>query len=120
MNEKRKNSRFQTIAKVKIKEIGNEDFPLKDLSVLGCRIECPIEKDIMPNMKFEIQIIPEGAAKIKSFIVKTESKWVRVGGNNCEIGFLIAEPPKGRQFHRYIDYLSWRYSQGESMTGKEC
>ena len=119
MNEKRKDIRFETLAKVRIKEIGKESFPLRDLSVTGCRVECPIEKDIMPNMLFSLEIIPEKPSKIKLFTIKVESKWVRVGVCTCEAGFLIVDPPKGEQFQRYIDYLSWRYSRGESMTNTE-
>ena len=120
MIEQRKNTRFETLAKVKIKEIGKEEFTLKDLSVTGCKVECPIDKDIMPNMRFKLKIIPESAAEIDSFSISAEAKWVRVGVCTCEAGFLFLESPKGKQFQRYVEYLSWRYSQGQSKTGEEC
>ena len=116
MKEQRKNLRYETLATVKIKEIGKEDFPLKDLSITGCRIEFPINKDIMPNMRFSLKIIPENAAEVEPFTINTESRWVSVSGRGCEAGFSLVEPPKGKQFQRYVDYLSWRWSQGQSMT----
>ena len=119
MKEQRKNTRFETQAKAVIKEIGKEEFPLKDISVTGCRIECPIEKDVMPNMQFTLQIFPESAAEIEPFNITAETKWVKVGVCTCEAGFLLLESPKKKQFQRYVDYLSWRYSQGLSITGKE-
>ena len=120
MKEQRKNARFETLAKVKIKEIGKEDFPLKDLSATGCRIEFPISKDIMPNMHLVLKIIPEKAAGIDSFTISSESKWVSVGGRGCEAGFLFLESPTGKQFQHYVDYLSWRCSQGQNITEEEC
>ena len=119
MSEKRESTRFQTLAKVKIKGSGEQEFPLKDLSVTGCKIECPAELEIMPNKRFSLQIIPETNSEIDSFVIKVESKWVRVGGHSCESGFSIVKSPKGKHFQSYVDYLSWRYSHGKSMTSDE-
>ena len=118
MSESRLNLRYQTFARVKIKEIDNDAFPLKDLSVTGCRVECPSGTEIMPDKQFTVEIIPETASKIDSFFLTVESKWIRVSGDISETGFLIVESPKGKQFQRYVDYLSWRYAQGKSMTGE--
>jgi len=120
MKEKRENTRFQTLAKVKIMGIRKSDYPLVDLSVTGCRVEFPVEEEIMPNNKFKMRIVPESASKVAPFNITVESKWVRVCVNACETGFSIVEPPKGKQFQRYVDYISWRYSQGKSMIGIEC
>jgi hypothetical protein len=117
--EQRKNSRFLTTAKVEITEFGRKKFQLKDLSVTGCRIEFPIDTEIILDMQFSIKIIPEKEAKIDSFSINAESKWIRVSSNSYEAGFLITESPKGKQFQRYVDYLSWRYSQGKSMTSED-
>jgi hypothetical protein len=117
MIEQRKNERYETFAKVTIKGIKRKKFVLRDVSVTGCRIECPANAEIMPNMQFSVQITPENDAKIESFFLAVESKWVRVDINICEAGFVIINLPKGKQFQRYVDYLSWRYSHGNSMTG---
>ena len=116
MKELRKNARYSTLAKVKIKEHGEEEFTLEDLSVTGCRIECSAETEIMPHKLFKLEIIPESEAKIEKFFLGAESKWIRLKGDSCEAGFCITESPKGKQFQRYVDYLSWRYSHGDSMT----
>jgi hypothetical protein len=117
--EKRRDTRFLTIAKVVIKEFGKEVFQLKDLSITGCRLEYPIDTEISMDKQFSLEIIPEKEAKIKPFTITAESKWIRVSSNSCEAGFMIIESPKGKQFQNYVDYLSWRYSQGKSMTSED-
>ena len=117
--EQRKDARFLTTAKAVIKEFGKEEFQLKDLSVTGCRIEYPLDIEILLNMRFLIKIIPEKESKINSFSITAESRWVGVSGNLYEAGFMITESPKGKQFQNYVDYLSWRYSQGKSMTSED-
>ena len=117
--EKRRDTRFLTIAKVAIKELGKEEFQLKDLSITGCRLEYPIDTEITLDKRFSLEIIPEKEAKIKPFLIIAESKWIRVSSNSCEAGFMITESPKGKQFQSYVDYLSWRYSQGKSMTSED-
>ena len=117
--EKRKNARFLTGAKVTVKEFGRKKFRLIDLSVTGCRIEYPLDLEISPNARFSLKITPEGEANINSFSISAEVRWIRVSGNSCEAGFMITESPKGKQFLNYVDYLSWRYSHGKSMTGED-
>jgi len=119
MVEQRKNSRFLTTAKAVIKELGKEEFQLKDLSITGCRLEYPIDTEITLDKRFSLEIIPETEAKIKHFSITVESKWIRVSSNSCEAGFMITESPRGKQFQNYVDYLSWRYSQGKSMTSED-
>lgn len=117
MDERRKSTRFESSAIVKIAEIGNEQFFLKDISVTGCRIKCPSGSVIAPNKQFTLQIMPEREANIDSFTISSEPKWIHVDRNACEIGFPIIESPKGKQFQYYLDYLSWRSSHGKSITG---
>ena len=116
MKELRKNARYKTLAKVKIKECGEEEFTLKDLSVTGCRIECSAETEIVPQRHYKLEILPESEAEIEKFFLNAESKWIRLKSDSCEAGFNTSESPKGKQFQRYVDYLSWRYSHGDSMT----
>jgi len=119
MMEKRKNSRFNTIAKVTIKEFGKEEFQLKDLSITGCRIEYPLDVEILLDMRFSLKIIPEKEAKIHTFSITAEARWIRVSSNSCEAGFMITASPKGKQFQNYVDYLSWRFSHGKSMISDD-
>ena len=117
--EKRKNSRFQSFAKVIIKEFGKEEFQLKDLSITGCRIEYPLDVEILLDTRFSLKIIPEKEAKIHPFSIIGEARWIRVSSTSCEAGFLITDSPRGKQFKSYVDYLSWRYSQGKSMISED-
>jgi hypothetical protein len=115
--ERRKDVRYQTIAKAKIEGMNEGETLLKDISITGCNVECTAYADIEPNTRYKLEIIPENAARIGIFDLTVESRWIRAGGYSCEIGFSIVESPKGKQFERYVDYLSWRYSQGNSLTG---
>jgi hypothetical protein len=117
--EKRKNSRFTTTAKVKIKEFGKEVFQLKDLSITGCRIEYPLDIEILLDMRFSLKITPEKEAKIHPFSITAEARWIRVSSKSCEAGFMISESPKGKEFQNYVDYLSYRFSHGKSMIGDD-
>ena len=119
MTEQRKDKRFSTTARVKIEEFGREEFQLKDLSITGCRIEYPLDMEIILDTQFSLKIIPEKEAKIKSFSITAEARWIMVNSTSCEAGFSIIESPKGKQFQNYVDYLSWRYSQGKSMTSED-
>ena len=117
MNDQRSSARFQTIAKVVIKGLNDEETILKDISVTGCRVECPVDTEIEIGVQHKLEIIPESISKIDSFELLVESIWIRTGSYFFEIGFSIVKSPRGKQFQRYVDYLSWRYSQGSSMIG---
>jgi hypothetical protein len=113
MMENRKNNRYRTLAQAKITNITGVECLLKDLSVTGCCIECTAYLDVQPNIRYQLEIVPEGAANIGPFGLTVKSKWIRAGGYSCEIGFAILESPKGKSFQRYVDYLSWRSSTAD-------
>ena len=117
MNEQRKNVRFQTLAKASIKEANEGEILLKDISVLGCRVECTTRAGIELKKHYKLEVIPESVSKVLSFDLLVETMWIRTGNYACEIGFAIVESPKGKSFQRYVDYLSWRFSLGDSMGG---
>ena len=117
MSDQRRNIRYQTLAKAEIEGASEGEILLKDLSVIGCRVECTTQTKIELNLQYKLEVIPESASKIGTFDLLVEAKWIRTANYACEIGFSIVESPKGKMFQRYVDYLSWRYSQGNSMTG---
>ena len=117
MVEKRKFARYKTFAKAKIKGLSEGETLLKDLSVTGCLVECTSYAGIEINKQYKLEIIPESASKIGGFEFLVEAMWMRAEGYSSEIGFCIVQSPKGKLFERYVDYLSWRYSHGSSMTG---
>ena len=116
MTEKRGHTRYQAFAKVQIEGISDEEALLKDISITGCRVELPAYASIEPNTHYKLRVIPESEAEVETFLLDVEPKWVGSEVNTPEIGFSIIKSPKGRQFQRYVDYLSWRYSHGSSMT----
>ncbi|MDR0589530.1 MAG: PilZ domain-containing protein, partial [Spirochaetaceae bacterium] len=81
---------------------------LKDISVTGCGIESTMFMDIKLNHQYKMEILPEDASKIGPFEILVEVLWIRSAGYSFDVGFAILESPKGRQFQRYVDYLSWR------------
>ena len=120
MSDFRKNTRYQTLARAKIKGACEGETLLKDLSVTGCCVECTAYAGIEPKAQYKLEVIPESASKIDGFELLVESRWMRTENYSHEIGFVIIESPKGKQFQRYVDYLSWRNSQGNSMAGSQA
>jgi hypothetical protein len=116
MVEQRNNARFQSFAKVIIHSKGKKQALLKDISITGCRVESVEFAEIEPKAQYKLKIIPEEASEIGTFNLVVEAKWSGAMVDSYEYGFCITGSPKGRQFQRYVDYLSWRYSQGKSMT----
>ena len=106
--EKRKQIRYATQARARITAAFDNDVLLKDISVTGCGIESTVFMDIKLNERYKMEILPEDISKIGSFEIMVEVLWTRMSGYFFEAGFTIVESPKGKQFQRYVDYLSWR------------
>jgi hypothetical protein len=117
MAEQRNDTRYQTGARAVIDDYDEGEILLKDISVTGCRVECSSCEEIKLNTEHSLRIIPESIAGVDAFSIKAESKWIRVKNYSFEVGFFILESPKKKDFQRYVDYLSWRYSHGSSMIG---
>ena len=117
MSEQRKSQRFKTSAKIILVDLHHKECLLKDISITGCRIEVADYLEIKPHTQHKLKIVPEGDSGIEAFTLLVEAKWAGTEIDYYEFGFSIVKSPKGKQFQRYVDYLSWRYSQGSSMTG---
>ena len=111
MTEQRKTVRYSTLAKVIVEGVNEGETLLKDISVIGCRVECATLADIKLSTRYKLDIVPEATAKIDDFELLVEPKWTKASASSYEIGFVILESPKGEQFQRYVDYLSWRNAQ---------
>jgi hypothetical protein len=108
MFDKRRSTRYPSLARALINEIFDGEALLKNLSITGCCVEYTMFVDVKPEIPYTLKIIPDTAAKIAPFELQVKSLWVRSGGYACEIGFTITVSPKGRDFQRYVDYLAWR------------
>ena len=106
--EKRKRSRYISIAKASLPEAFTGEALLKDISIVGCRVECTMQVDIHENAEYSITVIPEDTSNIGSFDLLVECKWLHSDNYSCDIGFSIKKSPGKRDFERYVDYLSWR------------
>ena len=120
MSEKRINIRYKTQGKALVEGVSEEFYILKDLSVTGCQLECTGNAGIVNEKQYKLEIHPDSLSKIGAFDLLVVSKWIRAGDYSSAIGFSIVESPTGRYFERYVDYLAWRYSQGNSMTGNSA
>ncbi|GHV84742.1 hypothetical protein AGMMS50230_03500 [Spirochaetia bacterium] len=107
-SDKRKNRRYPSIARVRIPKAFSGDALLKDISITGCRIECTMQVDVKEESPYTLTLYPEDTSEIGSFDLVTECKWLRPGSYSCDIGFDIKESPRGKNFQKYVDYLSWR------------
>ena len=110
MLENRKSPRYRAFAHVRIPGVLEGENVLKDLSVTGCCVECTVISDLQPGIQYIIEIEPEKVSQIGRFELTVERKWVHSGDYSSEIGFSVTASPKGRQFQRYVDYLSYRSS----------
>lgn len=117
MTEQRKTVRVPVYASVNVEGLEDEKSLLKDISITGCRVLCPTTTKIELRTKYRLEITPEADAKIDLFDLFAEAKWIRACANSFEIGFFILESPKGEQFQHYVDYLSYRYANGNSISG---
>jgi hypothetical protein len=108
INDKRKHPRYPAHARVRIPEIFEGEALLKDISITGCGIESTMLLEVKPGDQFTMEIICEAASKIGKFEIQVEAKWVRMRDCACEVGFSIIASPVGKQFQRYVDYLSFR------------
>jgi hypothetical protein len=96
------------MARARIPGVFSGDGLLKDISITGCRIECTMQVDVKETANYKITLHPEDAARVGSFDLTAECKWLHPGRYSCDIGFEIKESPKGKNFQKYVDYLSWR------------
>ena len=117
MFEQRNHIRYKSLAKVRILDANIGEALLSDLSITGCRVECTGCAGLELNKQYKMEIMPESDANIDAFELLVESLWVSREDYSCEIGFNVSGSPKGKPFWRYVDYLSWRYFHGSSMTG---
>jgi hypothetical protein len=107
-SEYRFHTRYRSFARVKFQgHIGKENI-LKNISVVGCCVECTSLADIQVDNQYVLEVMPEAAAKIGRFDLEVKAVWIRASGYSGEVGFAITASPKGKLFQRYVDYLSWR------------
>jgi hypothetical protein len=104
----RSHVRYRTFARVKFQgQVGKENL-LKNISVLGCCVECTSLADMRIDSQYVLEVIPETASGIGYFDLEVKAVWIQATGYSGDVGFTITASPKGKLFQRYVDYLSWR------------
>ncbi|MDR0486768.1 MAG: PilZ domain-containing protein [Treponema sp.] len=107
MQENRKDPRYRTLGRARIRGLLEGDVLLKNMSITGCCLECTFHPEIKSNEVYEVEIDPEDAVHVGKFSLEAECRWIRNGDHFCEIGFQIVSSPTGRHFQRYVDYLTY-------------
>ena len=108
MFQSRSSTRFTSLARARVSGLSEGEALLKDLSVLGCRLEFSAAVAFSPDHRYRIQVLPEAPAGVDLFEFEAAPRWSRADYDSFDIGFSITASPKGKAFQRYIDYLSWR------------
>jgi hypothetical protein len=106
--EYRAHARYQSFARVKFRGLVGKENLLKNISILGCCVECTSLGDIQPDGEYVLEVMPEAASRIGRFELAVKVVWIRPSGYSGDVGFTITTSPKGKLFQRYVDYLSWR------------
>jgi hypothetical protein len=116
-SEYRFHTRYRSFARVKFQgQIGKENI-LKNISIVGCCVECTSLADIHVDGLYVLEVMPEAAARIGHFDLEVKAVWIRAAGYSGDVGFAITASPKGRLFQRYVDYLSWRDAKQPQSAG---
>jgi len=107
MQERRKELRSHSTGRAYVDCIPEGDIFLKNLSITGCCLECTSNAvNMKPDEVYQITVSPEGEAKISNFFIHAKCRWIHKTDSSCEIGFQITISPKGKDFQKYVDYLS--------------
>jgi hypothetical protein len=115
--EFRSHTRYRSFARVKFQGLAGKENLLKNISILGCCVECTSLADIQPNGRYVLEVIPEAASRIGHFELEVKAVWIRPAGYSGDAGFAITASPKGKLFQRYVDYLSWRDANQRENSG---
>ena len=110
MMDKRRAPRYASLAQARIEGISAGEALLRDLSVIGCRLEFSSAVAFEPGQVVRVLVVPEASATIEPFELEAESRWSRADYDAFEVGFSIRSSPKGKAFQRYVDYLAWRHA----------
>ncbi|MDR0562504.1 MAG: PilZ domain-containing protein [Spirochaetaceae bacterium] len=90
--KKRRNPRYYSRARAYIMNVLDEAAIVKDISVTGCSISYNKPVDIKLHEMYVIHVQPENK-RLDKFELLAESRWRRVEGESCEIGFSIISSP---------------------------
>jgi hypothetical protein len=112
----RSHVRYRTLARVQFHGQAGKENLLKNISVLGCCVECNSLADIHVDSQYVLRIIPEAASGIGNFELEVKAVWIHTADYTGEAGFSITASPKGKLFQRYVDYLSWREAKQRRDT----
>ena len=115
MSEKRKDIRFDDVARVEAFELCVFPGVLVDISHKGCKIRFPIPFDFELDKDYELKIIPSQKNETTGFVLIGHPMWKNKSAAFTEIGFEILHSPGISRFKEYLNDLE----QFEKETNEE-
>ncbi|MDR3144769.1 MAG: PilZ domain-containing protein [Treponema sp.] len=108
MNEKRQYIRYAARGTIELTGTGELDYTLKDISIGGCCIRCPVERGVFfeTMREYQITVVPEPEARIEPFVLRVEPCWIGEADGFREAGCFITGYPEGKLYQRFADYLA--------------
>jgi hypothetical protein len=105
----RKDPRYHSKGKIFFAEVPNTDAVIQNLSASGLCIKSAQFIDVVPNAKYQMDLVPEEESNLEKFTVDVESRWIRTRARRSESGFVIVIPP-GKPgnvlLDKYLEYLA--------------
>ncbi len=104
-SEKRKDPRFDDIARVDIPELSIFPGILVDISQLGCKVRFSVALEPDMDSDYELKITPAGKNSSEGFILIVHPMWKNIESGSSEIGFRILRSPGTRQLVQHVRNL---------------
>jgi hypothetical protein len=114
----RKDPRYPSGGQVSIAQVPNAGTIIKDVSASGLCIQSAQFLDIIPNSRYQADVIPEMDSNLDRFTINIESKWIRTKMQSSESGFVIVIPPgtpESLRLQEYLEYLAKHSSPIEEI-----
>jgi hypothetical protein len=93
-----------TMARVAINGFEGEAM-LKNISIGGFCMESRTYAALGVGEQYIIKINPENNARLSSFDLEIEVRWILSTETNFTTGFLIINPPGNRALEKYLEYI---------------
>lgn len=104
-SEKRRDPRFEDVARVDIPDLCIFPGVLIDISQLGCKVRFSAELEPDMESDYELKITPAGKNSSEGFVLIVHPMWKSIDSGSSEIGFRILRSPGTRQLVQHVKNL---------------
>lgn len=98
-NQKQRSVRYRSRATARIPNVLEDQGIIKNISSIGCCLEYAKPVSLKMHDTYILHVFPETESQTTKFELLVESRWIRLSGNSCEVGFWIISSPT--LFSRY-------------------